>query len=184
MDFYLTEAVSPFHTAAGAAFNTFTTKKDVSPQPLPVILPDKVRKGSKLSIRAKGEYSTTGTPTFRTGFWFGTRAGTITGDIAVTGLVATPSAATAWPWELEWDGIVTATGASGTLLGQGKSKLGLTVATFSTSIPFPITAALRTVTGFDTTIERAIGVSAEWGTSNVANQIIVNDLRVLVMNGF
>ena len=41
MDLYLTEPVGPFHTAAGAAFNTFTTKKDVSPQPLPVIRIDR-----------------------------------------------------------------------------------------------------------------------------------------------
>lgn len=184
MEFNLAEAVDPFHVAAGAAFNTFTAKKDVSPQPLPVIKADKLRKGSKLYVKAQGEYSTTGTPTMRLGLWFGTRLGVITGDLAVTGLVATVSGAAAFPWELEWEGIVTATGAAGTLLGQGKSKLGATVATFSSDIPFPITAALRSVASFDTTIERAIGVSAEFGTSSASNQVIVNTLRASVLNGF
>lgn len=38
--------------------------------------------------------------------------------------------------------------------------------------PFPI----------DTTIERAIGVSAAFSASNAANQVQVDDLRVLLLN--
>lgn len=181
MDLYLTEPVGPFHQGVGAAFGSFTTKKDISPQPLPVIPGGKLRQGSKIHIRASGEYSTTGTPTLRTGFYLGTRAGTITIDLAVTALAATPSAAAGWPWWMEWDGICATTGPTGSLVGMGQSQLGLTIATFSAEAPLPITQALRTV-AIDTTIERAIGVSGEWGTSSASNTITVNNLRVLILN--
>jgi hypothetical protein len=184
MDFDLAEAISPFHTAAGAAFNTFTTKKDVSPQPLPVLRPDKLRKGSKLYIKAAGEYTDTATVNLTMGFWFGTRTGTITGDIALSSVISLTSSAVAWPWWMEWEGICLTTGATGTLLGQGQLQLGSALTTFSAEVPIPITAALRTVSSFDTTIERAFGVSATWGTSAAGNSIAVNNLRVMVQNGF
>src|SRR5216117_33669 len=95
----IAECIGPFHTAAGAAFNTFTTKKDVSPVPIPVILGGKVIRGTKMSIMGKGEFSTTGTPTLALGFWFGTRALSITGDIALSSTITTGSGAAAWPWE-------------------------------------------------------------------------------------
>ena len=183
----IAEAIGPFHAAAGAAFNTFTTKKDISPSPLPVIPGGKLRAGSKIAMRAWGEYSTTGTPTLRLGFWLGARGtgasgtGVITIDVAVTALVATPSAAAAWPWWMEWEGLVTLAGTAGSIVGQGQSQRGLTVATFESEAPIPITAALRTV-AIDTTIERAIGVSGEWGTSSASNGVTVNGLRVMVWN--
>lgn len=183
----IAEAIGPFHAAAGAAFGTFTTKKDISPSPIPVIPGGKLHAGTKLYMRAWGEYSTTGTPTFRLGFWLGARGtgasgtGTIVTDIAVNTLVATPSGAAAWPWWIEWDGIVTLAGTSGSMIGQGQSQRGLTISTFETETPIPITAALRTV-AIDTTIERAIGVSGEWGTSSSSNTVTVNGLRVMVWN--
>jgi len=48
--------------------------------------------------------------------------------------------------------------------------------------PIPITAALRTVASFDTTIERAVGVSFTWGTSNSANLVVVNQSDVMILN--
>lgn len=181
MDLYLTEPVGPFATASGAAFATFTTKKDVSPTPIPVIPAGKLRLGSKILIRANGEYSTTGTPTLTWGFWFGTRALSITGDIALSSVITTPSAAAAFPWEMEWEGVVNAIGTAGTLLGQGHLIQGTSLTADST-FPIPITAALRTVSSFDTTIERAIGVSATWGTSSGSNSITTYGLTVMVLN--
>ena len=181
MDFYLAEPMVPFHVAAGAAFNTFTTKKSVDPLPVPVIPAGKLRRGSKIHLKAWGEYSTTGTPTMRTGFWIGTRALAITIDLAVTALTATASGAANWPWWMEWDALVTLEGTGGSLIGQGQSQLGLTISTFSSETPLPITQALRTV-AIDTTIERAVGVSCEWGTSSASNQIIVNGFRGMYWN--
>lgn len=181
MDLYLCEPVGPFPTASGAAFNTFTTKKSVDPAPVPVIPAGKLRLGSKIYIRANGEYSTTGTPTANWGLWFGTRALSITGDIALSSTITTPSGAAAFPWSMEWDGIVTAIGTAGTLLGQGILVQGTALTTVST-FPIPITQALRTVSSFDTTIERAIGVSFTWGTSSASNSVTVYDCRVQILN--
>ena len=179
MDLYLTEPVGPFHTAARAT-NTFTAKQDVSPSPVPVIPAGKLRAGTKLHIRAAGDYTTTGTPNLTLGFWLGTRALAITVDIALTSVITTATA-TAWPWWMEWDGLCTAVGTAGTLLGQGQAQLGSALTTFNSEVPLPITAALRTVT-IDTTIERAIGVSATWSASSASNQVTVNNHRVLILN--
>lgn len=181
MDIYLAEPVGPFATAGGSAFNTFTTKKSVDPAPVAVIPAGKLRLGSKILIRANGEYSTTGTPTLTWGLWFGTRALSITGDIAVSSVITTPSGAAAFPWMIEWEGICNAIGTAGTLLGQGTLVQGTSLTATST-FPMPITQALRTVSSFDTTIERAIGVSATWGTSNASNSITTYAVTVLILN--
>jgi hypothetical protein len=180
VDLYLTEPVGPFHTAARTV-STFTTKQDVSPAPVPVIPGSKLRPGTKLHARAFGEVSSTGSPTLTLGFWFGTRALTITGDIAITAAQTVTSAA-AWPWWMEWEGICTGVGTAGTLLGQGECQIGSSLTAFSTAVPLPVTQALRTVTGFDTTIERAIGVSASWSASSASNIVTVNAHRVMIYN--
>ena len=180
MDLYLTEPVAPFATAVGSAFATFTTKKSIDPLPVPVIPGGKLRQGSRIRINANGEFSTTGTPTINLGFWFGTRALSITGDIAISGTITTGSGAAAWPWLMEWEGICTAVGTSGTLVGHGKLDLGTSLTAFATST-LPITQALRTVT-IDTTIERAIGVSGTWGTSSGSNTVTTYSCTVLILN--
>jgi len=182
MDIYLTEPVGPFHVAAGSAFNTFTTKKSIDPLPVPVIPAGKLRQGSKIHLRAQGEFTDTATVNLTMGFWFGTRALAITGDIALSSVISLASSAVAWPWWMEWDGICTQVGVTGTLLGQGQLQLGTALTTFGAEVPVPITAALRSVAGFDSTIERAVGVSATWGTSAAGNSITVNSMRCLIFN--
>jgi hypothetical protein len=184
MDIYLCEPVGPFHTVGGSAFNTFTTKQNVTSLPVPVIPGGKLRQGSRIHIKAYGEFTDTATVNLTMGFWFGPRAGTpITGDIALSSVISLTTSAVAWPWWMEWDGIVnSAPGTAATLLGQGQLQLGTALTTFGAETPIPITAALRTVTGFDTTIERAIGVSATWGTSAAGNSITVNGIRVMILN--
>jgi hypothetical protein len=183
MDIYLAEPVGPFAIAASAAFNTFTTKQNVTTLGnVPVIPAGKLRAGSKLSIRAAGNFSTTGTPTLSLGLWFGTRALSMTGDLAISSAITTGSAAAAWPWILEWDALCTKADVAGVLLGQGKLYLGTALTTFAAPVPIPITAALRTISTFDTTIERAIGVSAAFSASSASNQVQVDDLRVMLLN--
>lgn len=183
MDIYLTEPVSPFHTAAGASFGNFTTKKSVDPLPVPVIPGGKLRRGSKIYLHANGEFSTTGTPNLTLGFWFGTRALSITGDIALSSVIATTNNSANFPWSMYWEGHVNSDpGTAATLIGGGMLFLGTALTTFANPVPIPITQALRTVSGFDTTIERALGVSATWGTANAANTVVVNNLRGLILN--
>lgn len=185
MDLYLTEPVGPFSVASGAAFNTFTTKKDVSPLPIPRIPAGKLRAGSVVKIEAEGEYSTTGTPTLAWGLYLGTHTGeqtapSITTDIALSSVITTPSGAAAFSWRMEWRGKVTKTGSAGSIIGNGTLEQGITLTTQS-SFPIPITQALRTV-AINTTIENAIGVSATWGTSSISNSITTYNLTVLILN--
>lgn len=180
MDFYLANGVGPFPTAASSTFASFTTKQDISPQPLPIINGYVLRPGAKLWLQAYGEFSTTGTPTLALGFYIGTAAAAITTDIALSSVITTGSAAAAWPWAMEWFGTVTAVGTSGTLVGGGELKLGTSLTAW-TSTPIPITQALRTVT-WDTTIARALGVSGTWGTSSPSNTVKTNGFHVALIN--
>lgn len=179
MDLYLTEPIAPFATATRNT-NTFTTKQDVTPSPVPVIPAGKLRPGSKLHLRAVGRYTTTGTPNLTLGFWVGTRALAITTDLALSSVITTATA-TAWPWWMEWDGVVTGVGTAGTIVGGGQLQLGASLTTFNAEIPIPITDALCTVT-IDTTIERAVGVSGTWSASSASNDIKVNNFRALILN--
>jgi hypothetical protein len=179
VDIYLCEPVKPFHTAARSV-SSFTTKQDVAPNPLPIVTAGKLRPGSMVSIRAQGRYSTTGTPNLTLGFWHGTQAGAITGDIALSSVI-TCATATAWPWWMRWEGTCYTTGTTGTIVGEGELQLGASLTTFNAEVPIPITDALCTVT-FDTTIDRAVGVSATWSASSASNIITVTNHRVLILN--
>lgn len=182
MDLYLTEPVGPFATAARVT-NTFTTRQDVSPQPLPVVPAGKFRRGSRLHMRAGGDYSSLTGAALTLGFWFGNRAGAITAVIAESSVITLGTTPAAWPWWMEWDGFLNSEpGTTATLLGQGQVQLGSSLIAFNAETPIPITAALRTTGAFDTTIERAIGVCATWGASSASNQITVNNHRVLILN--
>lgn len=181
MDFYFATPLTPFPTAAGASFGTFTTKQDVSPQPLPVFPAYVPRQGSKLWLKANGEFSTTGTPNITFGFYIGTVAGSITSDLALSSVIATGSGAAAWPWEMEYLGVITGTlGTTCTIVGGGELKLGTSLTAW-TSTPIPITQALRTVT-WDTTIARAIGVSCTYSASSASNTIKVNNFVAMLLN--
>lgn len=181
-DYYLVTPLSPFPAAVGAAANTFTTRLDISPAPLPVMPALTPRVGTKLWLKANGEFSTTGTPTLVLGFFIGSIASpsTITTDIALSSVITTGSGAAAWPWEMEWLGMFTAINSSGSVTGSGELKLGTSLTAW-TSTPIPITQALRTFT-WDTTAAKAVGVSATWGTSSASNSIKCNNLTALLLN--
>jgi hypothetical protein len=181
---YLVEPIGPFATALGTAKNTFTTKQDISPLPVPIIPGYKLRQGTRLKIEAEGEISSTGSPTFIFGLYIGSIGtnGTpsITTDIALSSAVTIGAGAAAWPWRLEWRGICTTVGTSGAVVGQGDVEYGTSL-TALTTVPFPITAVLRTVT-WDTTIARAIGLSGTWSASSASNSVTVHNQTVIVFN--
>lgn len=184
MDLYLAEPIGPPHTQGGAAFNTFTTKQDVCGAPLRKVIPGgKLRRGAQVYYRAWGEYSSLTGASLTLGVWFGTRAASITGDLALGSAFTTGTTPAAWPWELEWEGLLNSDpGTGATLLGQGKYRIGSSLTAFNNEQPMPVTQALRTVSSFDTTIERAIGVSATWGASSGSNSITVNGVRAMIWN--
>jgi hypothetical protein len=183
---YLVNAAGPFAPGVPVAFNTFTTKQDVSPRPVARILPGMVRAGSMIKIEADGEYSSLTGAALTLGLYHGTHVGdvttapTITADIALSSVITTGTTPAAWPWRLEWRGRVTKTGSSGSMVGCGTLELGTSLIA-ETSTPIPITAALRTV-AVDFSTDRAIGVSATWGASSASNQVMTYDISVLILN--
>lgn len=186
MDIYLRTPVAPFRTAIGAAFNTFTTRQDISPRgtgigDLPVVQGGVLRVGSQLEIIADGEFSTTGTPTLSIGCYIGTVAASITTVLAEHTAVTTGTTAASWPWHLEWRGIVVGPlGTTASVVGSGRVDLGTSL-TALTAIPIPSTLALRTI-AWDTTIARAIGICATWGTSSASNSIKTYNLAAELLN--
>jgi hypothetical protein len=166
----------PFATAAGAAFTTFTANQDVSPAPVPTIGANQLEVGTIIEAEAEGEFSTTATPTLQIGFYFGTVAVMLAQSSAIT-----TGTATAWPWHAKYRGKVVAVGTSGSIVGQGYLDLGTALTTFASATPMPITAAARTV-AIDTTVNKALGVSAAWSASSASNSIKVNLLTVLALN--
>lgn len=179
-DFYMTTPVGPFPTALGASFGTFTTRQDVSPQPLPIVQGYQLRLGTKIWIKSIGEFSTTGTPTLVLGHYIGTAAGAITTVIAESGAITTASGAASFPWDLEWSGICTAVGVTGSVTGCGTLQLGTSLTAFANST-IPITLALRTIV-WDTTIARAVGVCATYGTSSASNTVRTYNHAVTLLN--
>lgn len=184
-DSYWMTPVGPFAPAIGAAFNTFTTRQDVSTLPVPVILGNQLRVGSMVKIEAEGEFSTTGTPTLAIGVYFGAPGASgapaaITTVIAESAAITTGSAAASWPWRLEWRGKVVTMGTSGSVVGQGDLEFGTSLTAFSSNA-IPATLALRTIV-WDTTIARAVGVCATYGTSSASNAIKTYACTVALMN--
>lgn len=183
-DFYASTPVGPFADSIGAAFTTFTTRQFVDPLPVPVIAPPSLRPGVRVKIEAEGRFSTTVTPTLVIGVAFGT--------VGATGALATPvvlaesaaittaSGAAAFQWRLEYRGIVTAFGTSGTIVGTGSLEIGTSLTAIS-STPIPITDALRTVT-INTTIAQGVGIVATWSASSASNSITVFNCTALLQN--
>lgn len=176
----LVNTINPFPTGIGASFASFTSRQDVSSQPLPVVNANMLRAQTKIRIHAIGEFSTTGTPTLVWGLYIGTAAAAITTVIAESSAITTGSGAAAWPWEMQWSGLCTANGVSGSITGNGHLIYGTSL-TAVTVVPIPITLALRTFT-WDTTIQRCVGVCATYGTNSASNAIKTYDLTVQLRN--
>lgn len=173
--------IDPHPITRGAAANTFTTFRDVSPLPLPALLANELKIGSKVELEAFGEFSTTLTPTLQIGFIYGATAGAAGGvTLAASGAITTASTVTAVPWHAKWVGTVTAVGSAGVIYGSGILDLGTSLTAFASSA-MPVTAAARSV-AIDTTTAKLFGVGAAWGTSNALNTITVDIFTAKIIN--
>lgn len=174
-------ACPPFGDTLGAAFNTFTTFKDVSPVPLPVVFGWQVEPGTMVQLEAEGEFSCATGVTLSIGFIWGATPGATGGVIlAQSAAITTGTSPTAWPWHCKYRGVVTAVGATGTIVGSGVLDLGTSLTAYSSNA-LPTTQALRTVT-IDTSVAKQIGVGAAWGASAAGNSIKVNNLSAALLN--
>lgn len=173
--------LDPFPIARGAAVNTFTTFRDVSPTPLVASMAGQLVVGTKVNLEAWGEYTCTTGITIQLGFIYNATAGAAGGTtLAASGVITTGTTPTAWPWHLKWAGIVTAIGSSGVIYGQGILDLGTSLTAWASS-PLPVTAAARSVT-IDTTVPRPLwGVGCAMGTSG-SNGPTVDVFNVEIVN--
>jgi hypothetical protein len=163
--------VPPLNILAGTAYNTSVTLTDVSPAPQIVLPANLLDNGMVLRLTAFGTFSTTGTPTLLTGFYYGAVAGTA---LAATSAITTGTA-TNWPFRLEYEGRVRTTGTAGTILGAGTFSLATSLTAY-TYRPIPETA-LATVT-IDTTTAKQLTVGAQWGTSSASNTLTCHHFSV------
>jgi hypothetical protein len=184
MEAHYTTPLGPFARDIGAAFASFTSRQDVSALPLPILPANAVDKGTMIKIEAEGEFSTTATPTLVLGLYAGavgaSGGGTLTSILAESSAITTGSGAAAWPWRMEYRGKITLTGSSGTIVGCGDLELGTSL-TASTTVPIPITLALRTVT-LNTSIANAIGVCATFGASSASNIVKTYAITASLLN--
>jgi hypothetical protein len=182
----IVETFGPFSTVVGTAANTFTTKRDISPLPIPRIPGGTLYIGDMIKIEAEGEYScATGvvaTPGLHLCTTYADDATTpvVATDIALASAITTGTSPTAWPWRMEWRGKVTKTGTAGTLVGEGDLEFGTSLTAFTGS-PIPITLALRTV-AINTTIDNRIGVSWTWGASAAGNTVTTYSITCQRLN--
>lgn len=173
---YWVAPVPPFSTTDGS-INTFTAATDASAAPQITIPANFLEVGMTLRISAEGNWSSTLTPTYTWGFYYGGVAGIA---LAIGPAATTASGAASNPWMMDWWGRVRTVGSSGSIVGQGM-QCNPTSLTAWSIIPVPVTAALRTVT-IDTTTAKAITVGAACSASSASNIFVVNSLLVEVTN--
>lgn len=177
----MVESLGPFANGIGLAFNTFTTKKDVSPLPIPRIPAGRADLGAILEFDAQGEYSSLTGATMGLGLYLGTyddAVGSVPAIVTdiVLAAITTGTTPAAWYWRIFGKYKVTKTGASGSMTGGCILHLATSL-TALTDSPLPITAAARVV-AINTTVENRVGVSGSWGASSVSNQIITYSIDV------
>jgi len=181
----IVECFGPFATVSGTAANTFTTKRDVSPLPIPRIPAGTLFTGDVIKIEAEGEYSCATGVIATPGLHLGTYLDdgvtpTVVTDIALASAITTGTTPVAWPWRMEWRGKVLKTGAAGTMIGEGDIEFGTSLIAFA-GTPIPITAALRTV-AINTTVDNRIGVSWTWNASAAGNTVTTYNITCQRLN--
>jgi hypothetical protein len=124
--------------------------------------------GSYVTLEAWGVASNTGTPTLKLGVYYGA-AGAV--DLALSTAKTTTTAMSNWEWHLWYTGRVTAVGTSGSIIGSGYWNLPTSLTAW-TAIRLPETAPAAVT--IDTTINKFIGVEAEWSASSASNTITVH----------
>jgi hypothetical protein len=172
--------------ATGTQLNTFTTEDNLQKTLPPVIIPagffyNTGAVSKSLQIRAWGRLGTTGSPTFTFSVRLLTSTTWSAGGILLgtTGAVTGGATQTLAPWVLDLDITLRAIGIGGTstLASMGVVRGPAALASpFAFTIPANNTAF--TVTTFDNSVTSYLFLSAACGTSNAANLIQLEMLKV------
>ena len=171
----------PLQSSASGTAVTAAALTASGVNPLPQLPPVTVQ-GSRLSLKATGEItSTSSTPTVTFGFYIGSVGQAIGSKaaIAVTTTLAISASATAWPFIMEYDGTLrTESSSAGVIHGQGITfwwgNVGLTGT--GTPNPMPITQALRTVSTLNLSQVNEIDVGVTLSSTTGSPSVTVTDL--------
>lgn len=170
--------------ASGAAFNTYTAATNIEPASLagiagfnatPGLVPANFlnQVGKVFRVKAGGMFGVTATPNFTFAILMGTTV------IATTG-VSVMAAAASMTFNAEVTCVVTATGASGTILSTGFFQYYTTA---------PVAVHLRmtnstagTADTVDLTADKAFHLQGTWSASSASNTTTVNYFTVEFLN--
>ena len=181
-----TAPVPPLGIAAGPTVNT-AALVDASPVP-PVLVPPILSAGSRIRVRAFGDYSTSATGVNITwGIYWApptTAIATATVLAASTATASVSTTSVVWPWWLDWEGEIRALStvvgtATGSIYSQAKlwTPTSLTAGTMQF---FPITAALRTV-AIDTSVTMKLSLGITLSGTTGAPALTCQHLNVEVI---
>ena len=172
-----TAPLGPLQGINGVAYVSSVTLTDVSPGALanPIELPGStLMVGTRIVIDAWGTYSNiTAAPTLLIGAYYGGIAGIA---LAASGAFTTTITAAGWIWQYHYQGVVQATGTSGKIIGSGHMRFPVSLTAW-TEIPIPVTTPAQVT--IDTTIQKAITIGAQWGTSSASNTLTCIDCLVV-----
>lgn len=171
--------------ATGTQLNTFTTEDNLMKTLPYCIIPagfffNNGATGKSLKVKATGRLGTTGAPTFTWSARILTSSTWSAAGLAMSSAALTAGTTqTLAPWFLELDIVMRSlgTGAASTLAitGEVRSALGL-ASPFMGTIPGNNTAF--TVTTFDNSVTNYLFLSAACGTSNAANLIQLEQMKL------
>jgi hypothetical protein len=161
---------------AGAAYASSTSATDVSPANPQWFTVPPLYVGQKFRFIAYGIFSNTSTPNLTLGFYWGAVAGTA---LLTSGVIATTTGATAWPWAMECITEVKTLGTSGTVWSKGWLDLPTSLTAIArTSMPATQTQPITV----DTTTAKAVTAGATWGTNSASNTLTCEGFIVEQLN--
>jgi len=135
------------------------------------IAANRIKAGSTIRMKFRGQMGSTATPTLRLKLKFGS---TIAYDTGAVTLVSS----TAHLIDIDLVITVDPAGASGVL----NTGFGLVTYFTSSSTPNYIEMPLSTVSPYDFTSSQAIDLTAQWGTANALNSINIQSAVVEILN--
>jgi hypothetical protein len=173
--------------ATGTQLNTFTTEDNLQ-KTLPHVIipagffnPANGGTGKGIRVRANGRAGATGTPTFTWTVRLLTSTTWSAAGVAWSTAAATVAAVTLAPWQLDLDIICRSVGTGGaantTLAGMGVVSTGLLIGTNGGTFTIPTSNTAFTAS-IDSSVTQYLYLSAACGTSNAANLIQLEMLKV------